>query len=157
MKILMDSDCLIKFTKAGLKERICRFYRVSIPAIVQREVVDAGKAKGTPDAELVERNISDDLIHVLRKKTPMPLKGDQALVEVFSLRSYDAVATDDAKLVRLLKSMSIPCILPGLMIASLFFGKSIDHQKASSWLDDLSPFISEDEYSSVKLLMEREP
>ena len=37
MKILMDSDCLIKLTKAGLKEYICQEYEITIPAVVKKE------------------------------------------------------------------------------------------------------------------------
>ena len=53
MKTLMDADCLIKLTKAGLKEFICQHDQIAIPRIVKREVVDAGKMKGYPDADLV--------------------------------------------------------------------------------------------------------
>jgi hypothetical protein len=43
MKLLMDADCLIKLTKAGLKELVATRYSVSIPEPAKREVVDAGK------------------------------------------------------------------------------------------------------------------
>ncbi len=43
MKILMDADCLIKLTKAGLKEAICPFCAIMMPQAVYSEVVDAGK------------------------------------------------------------------------------------------------------------------
>jgi hypothetical protein len=33
----MDSDCLIKLTKAGLKEYICQEYEITIPAVVKKE------------------------------------------------------------------------------------------------------------------------
>ena len=42
MKLLMDADCLIKLTKAGLKELIAGDAAISIPETVRREVVDAG-------------------------------------------------------------------------------------------------------------------
>ena len=45
MKLLMDADCLIKLTKAGLKELVTTKDSVSIPEQVKREVVDAGKKK----------------------------------------------------------------------------------------------------------------
>jgi hypothetical protein len=51
----MDADCLIKLTKAGLKELICQHEKIFIPAGVKREVVDAGKSKGYADADLVEK------------------------------------------------------------------------------------------------------
>lgn len=33
----MDADCLIKLTKAGLKELVCEAWSVSIPALVLEE------------------------------------------------------------------------------------------------------------------------
>ena len=56
MKLLMDADCLIKLTKAGLKELIAGNASICIPEIVEQEIVDAGKRKGCPDAFAVEKN-----------------------------------------------------------------------------------------------------
>lgn len=58
MKFLMDADCLIKLTKAGLKELVGRHDTVVIPSAVEKEVVDAGKAKGCTDAFIVEKNVA---------------------------------------------------------------------------------------------------
>lgn len=54
----MDADCLIKQSKAGLKELAVVHDTVVIPEIVKREVVEAGKEKGHPDAALLEGNIA---------------------------------------------------------------------------------------------------
>jgi len=155
MKLLMDSDCLIKLTKAGLKESICQPYEVTIPATVKKEVVDAGKSKGFPDAELVEKNIQKKILQVAKKESMAHRKGDQALIEVFKRGRYEAIATDDAKLIRFLRSTGLRFILPGLLIYSLCQENRIDKLTALSWLDKLSPFISEDEYSMVKFVLEK--
>ena len=42
MKLLMDADCLIKLTKAGLKGMVAEANALFIPAAVKREVVDTG-------------------------------------------------------------------------------------------------------------------
>jgi rRNA-processing protein FCF1 len=156
MKILMDSDCLIKLTKAGLKEYICQQYEVTIPAIVKKEVVDGGKSKGFPDAELVEKNIQKDILQVAGKES-LHIKGEQALIEVFKKGRYEAIATDDAKLIRLLRSTGLRFILPGLLIYSLYQRNNIDKLTALNWLDKLSTSISEDEYSMVKFILEEKP
>ncbi|HCC68550.1 MAG TPA: hypothetical protein DEP99_01495 [Nitrospiraceae bacterium] len=150
----MDADCLIKLTKAGLKEHICQHYKIVIPRIVKREVVDAGKTKGYPDASLVEKNIQNNCLRVSEEKSLSHLKGDQALLEIFKLGHYDAIATDDAKLIRFLRSTDIPFILPGIFIYFLYQRKIIDHGTALYWLKELSKFVSEDEYSMIKLLLE---
>lgn len=154
MEILMDADCLIKLTKAGLKEFICNHEKIIIPGIVKREVVDTGKSKGHPDAELIEKNIDDGLIIVAKEGALNHVKGDQALVTMYKPRRYTAVATDDAKLIRILRATGIPFVLPALLIYSIYGRGLIDQAKALNWLDRLSPFISEEEYSVTKLLLE---
>jgi rRNA-processing protein FCF1 len=150
----MDSDCLIKLAKAGIKENICQHFKITIPAIVKKEVVDAGKIKGLLDADRVEENINKDIIRVAGKESLIRLKGDQALIEFFKRGKYDAIASDDAKLIRILRLTGIRFILPGLLIYLIFQKNIIDKETALNWLEKLSPFISEDEYSVIKFLLE---
>ncbi len=155
MKILMDSDCLIKLTKSGLKESICKQDEITIPVVVKQEVVDAGRSKGVPDAESVEENIQRGILHVTgRRKSSAPTRGDQALIETFNLGGYELIATDDAKLIRSLKSLGIRWTLPGLLVYSLYQRKLIDKAVGREYLEKLSPFISDDEYSMVRFLLE---
>jgi hypothetical protein len=156
MTILMDSDCLIKITKAGLKEPICRYERIIIPMNVKREVVDEGKRRGHADAEMIELNIENGLIGLAKGDEGRRLKGDQSLFEAFQGGRYSAVATDDAKLVRFLRSSHIPFIVPGILIYAIFKKGEIDRTTGLEWLDKLSPFISEDEFGLSKLLLEGE-
>jgi len=154
MKILMDSDCLIKLIKAGLKESICQQYEIFVPFVIKKEVVDAGKKKGVSDAELAEKNIEKGIISVVGKESSAHMKGEQALIENFKRGSYNAIATDDAKLIRLLRTTGTPYILPGLFIYSLYQRNIIDQKTALKWLEDLSGFVSEDEYSMIRFLLE---
>ncbi|MBI3016158.1 MAG: hypothetical protein HYY65_14100 [Candidatus Tectomicrobia bacterium] len=149
----MDADCLIKLTKAGLKESIGKHVAIVIPEMVQREVVEAGKDKGYPDAALVERNIAAGLIQITGKSSSHR-SGDDALVTVFQGEEYDAVATDDRKLTRILKAANVPFILPGLILYSLKQQGLMNQETALRSLDQLAPFISNDEYSTVRLLLE---
>lgn len=154
MKILMDSDCLIKLTKGGIKETICRHYEIFIPKMVKKEVVDAGKIKGHSDANIVEKNIKVGMIR-MAKEFSRHIKGDQALIEIFRNGKYDIIATDDIKLTRILKSYAIPFVFPGLLIFTLYKRKIISRMDAISWLNRISAFISDDEYSTVNLLLEK--
>jgi len=154
MKILMDADCLIKLTKAGLKEFICQHEKIAIPATVKREVVDVGKSKGHTDADLVDKNLRNGLIALAKESALNHVKGDQALVATFNHERYVTVATDDAKLIRILRAAGIPFILPALIIYAIYRKGLIDQATSLNWLDRLSPFISEDEYSMTKLLLE---
>ena len=154
MKLLMDADCLIKLTKAGLKDFIGSNSDIFIPQIVQREIVDAGKEKKCSDAFIVEKNIEGGMIMIVENSSSC-LKGDGALITLFRKEKYDAVATDDAKLTRLLRISAIPFILPGLIIYYLLQDGIIERKTALWALQQLAEFISEDEYSTVRLLMEK--
>ena len=90
-------------------------YTLVIPDIVKYEVVDAGKAKNCDDAFVVEKNISKNFITIVNHVSDY-VKGDSALIDLFPKGNYDAVATDDAKLIRRLRTFEIPFILPGLII-----------------------------------------
>ena len=150
----MDADCLIKLTKSGLKEPICRFTEVIIPRTVQREVVEAGRIKGQPDADLVDQNIQDGLITVAEECSPHHSTGDQALIDVFTEGRYTVIATDDAKLIRSLRSAGIPFTVPALLIHGQYEKGEIDRTTALQRLEALSAFISDEEYTVVKLLLE---
>jgi hypothetical protein len=58
----MDADCLIKLTKAGLKEQVCDAWEVVIPAVVRRETVE--QAPRVPDATRIKQNIAAGRIAV---------------------------------------------------------------------------------------------
>jgi rRNA-processing protein FCF1 len=150
----MDADCLIKLTKSGLKEPTCRFADVTIPRAVKREVVDAGKIKGQPDADLVDQNIRNELITIAEESSSHHSTGDQALIDAFKEGRYAVIATDDAKLIRILRSAGIPFMVPALLIHAQYKKGEIDRKTALQWLDTLSVFISDEEYSVTKLLLE---
>ena len=150
----MDADCLIKLTKAGLKEFVGSKYNIFIPEVVKREVVDAGKEKRCSDAFAVEKNIDDNVLTIAEASSVYTI-GDEALIALFRKEDYNTVATDDGKLIRRLKIASIPFILPGLIIYQLLENNIIDKKTAVAALNKLSEFISEDEFSAVRLLMER--
>jgi len=154
MKLLMDADCLIKLTKAGLKELVGTKNTIVIPDLVKKEVVDAGKIKGCPDAFEVEKNIESKMITVIDAPSGAE-KGDQSLIVIFRKENYDSIATDDVKFTRHLKAYNIPYILPGLILYWLLKVEKIDYQTALRALHQLDEFISEDEFSTVRLLMEK--
>ena len=150
----MDADCLIKLTKAGLKELVGTENDIIIPDVVRKEIVDAGKIKGAQDAFIVEKNIVDNMIKVADASFDY-IKGDQALAALFPTEDFDAVATDDTKLTHRLRMYGIPFILPCLIIFQLFKDEMIDKKMALWALDQLAQFVSEDEFSTVKILVEK--
>ncbi len=149
----MDADCLIKLTKAGLKELVVTHDDIIIPEVVKKEVVEAGKDKGLADASLVEKNIQAKRIHII-KGSHSHGTGDEALIEAFAAGDYDAVATDDRKLIRILRAANVAFVVPGVILYSLKERGLVRREVALRSLDQLANFISEDEYSTVRLLLE---
>jgi len=69
----MDSDCLVKLTKAGAKEAIVSAMEVHIPPLVKKETVDEAKERGYQDAFINEENIDKKVLQVVkhqREKAP---------------------------------------------------------------------------------------
>ena len=113
MKIVMDSDCLVKLSKAGAKEAIVSAMEVSIPPLVEKETVDEAKANGYSDAFIIEENINKKLLHVVKLHGKKPVvvtvvKGEDEVVSLFSQGNYDAIASDDKRFLKKLDSANIP-------------------------------------------------
>lgn len=155
MRLLMDADCLIKLTKAGLKEAVCRSNHVAIPSVVHDEVVVAGLARGHGDAAVVAANVENALIELTASGESE--SGDAALLPCFRAAPYDAVATDDARLVRRLRLAGVPVAVPGVLVLDLYRRRALDRVQAVAAIEALSPFISGEEHAAARLLLEREP
>ena len=84
------------------------------------------------------------------KEQPGNIKGDSALIDLFPKGNYNAVATDDAKLIRRLRTFEIPFILPGLIIFRFLKDGHINRIRAIQALNQLAEFISNDEFSTVR-------
>jgi rRNA-processing protein FCF1 len=154
MNLFMDSDCLIKLTKSGLKNLVEAHCTIIIPKIVEHEVVAEGKKKTCDDAYAVEKNISRGgiRIHDSDKKV---MSGDDALTVLFAESATEAVATDDEKLVRRLRANGIPYLLPALIFYRLVSNRKIGIDKAKAAIDRLSEYISQDEYATTLILLEK--
>ncbi|MEW6380605.1 MAG: hypothetical protein AB1611_13505 [bacterium] len=115
-----------------MKDFVGRRESIFIPEVVQREVVDAGKEKECPDAFIVEKNITADMITVVEKFLKIH-KGRRCSYCPFSEReSTMRSPTDDAKLIRLLRINSVPYVLPGLIIYHLLRDEIIE-KKIALW------------------------
>ncbi len=64
MKVVMDSDCLIKLTRAKAKEIVLRNVEAYIPPKVFEETVTIPKEEGYPDAFIIEGNQKNGLLFI---------------------------------------------------------------------------------------------
>jgi len=151
MNVVMDADCLIKLTKAKLKETVCSSFAVVIPREVKREVVDEGR--GHPDATVAAENLRRRLLRVSPRKTS-ERKGEEAALSLFRRGKYDAICTDDKRFVRRLRALDVPYITPAVFVLLLVQSKQLAHDEACIRLDELAPFVSQDEYAFVKVKLD---
>jgi hypothetical protein len=157
----MDSDCLVKLSKAGAKEAVVSAMEVSIPLLVKKETVDEAKTNGYRDAFMIEENIDKKLLHVVRlqgKKSPgvSMVKGEEEVVSLFSQGNYDAIASDDKRFLKKLASANIPCLTPAACLIYIYKSKKIKKAEAVAMLKALKPFISRDEHAVVKMYLEEQ-
>lgn len=155
MKIVMDADCLIKLTKAGLKEDVCRAFDITIPHLVKEEIVDKGKAKNLPDAFVVEANIKEKLIRIDKKRDQTIDIGEKEAMALFQNGGYDAIGSDDKRFLKHLRLFNIPYVTPAVFIALILKQGDITFEYAEERLQALSEYISENEYFAVKSFMEQ--
>jgi rRNA-processing protein FCF1 len=150
MKLIVDSDCLVKLTKAGAKEAILLGIEVSIPTLVKRETVDEGKEKGHQDSLRIEENLRKKTLHVVeakRKKRSLltDAKGEEEVVGAYLSGTYDAVASDDRRFLKRLESANIPFLTPTACLVYLHKEGKIEQSRALQMLESLKPFVSSQE------------
>jgi rRNA-processing protein FCF1 len=151
MNVLMDADCLIKLTKAGLKEAVCTHLSVVIPQIVKREVIDLGK--NHPDSMVIKDNLDKGWLSVSGVET-QDVKGEEAALAIFQKGGFEAILSDDKRFVRRLRALGVPYITPGVCLVMLLKQGKINLRVALENLELLSHFISSDEYNTVKWALE---
>jgi len=149
----MDADCLIKLTKAGLKEDICRAFNVTLPHLVKKEVVDRGKAKQLPDAFVVEKNLDEGLIKIKSGKRVKAGAGEKEALALYQAGRFDAIGSDDKRFIRQLRLFSVPYVTPAVFLALMVKQGTLPVAEALKKLDALSAYISDDEYSTAKLYL----
>ena len=150
MKLVLDTDCLIKLTKAGLKERVCEEFEISIPMLVRVEAVDRGGRR--PDAERIRSNIRDDRLDVHSDPGRLP-RGEEAAYALFQTGRYDAVGTDDRRFVRRLRADGVPYVTPCVLVVLLARRGTIDRGEANAALESLAPHVSEDEVAMARAVL----
>ena len=150
MHVVMDADCLIKLTKAGLKERICAVWSITIPDLVQRETTEW--APHLPDAVRIRENVVKRRLSV-KDVRDVQVKGEDAVLHLFREGGFDAVASDDARFVRRLRGLGVPFVVPAVVVVLLRKERVMSAQQAGEAVEELRPHISADQYASAQLLL----
>ena len=151
----MDSDCLVKLTKAGAKDAVTKALEVYIPRGVVRETVVTGKQRRYADAIEIESNIRKKRLRVLQaeKSGRYPLissRGEAQVLTSFLKGGYDAVASDDQRFLKKLDSEGIPYLTPTACILYLFYNKANTREEVIQFLFQVRPFVSNEEYEIAR-------
>ncbi len=154
----MDSDCLVKLTKAGAKEAVMREMEVYIPHLVKKETVDEAKKRGYQDASIIEKNIDKRALQVVRHKERVSVfpavKGETAVVSLYTSGGDDVVARDDRRFLRKLEAANIPYLTPATCIIYIYKNGRIVKSKALEILENMKLFISSEEYRIARFYLE---
>jgi len=154
----MDSDCLVKLTKAGAKEAIVSAMEVHITPLVKRETVDEAKEGGHQDAFTIEKNIGKKALHVTELDSGelsamSAIKGEDSVASLYMEGNYDAVASDDRRFLKRLEAANIPYLTPTACLIYLHINERVEKSTALEMLESLKPLISREEYAVAKLYM----
>lgn len=157
----MDTDALIKLTKAGGKEAIAQAVEIWIPPLVYREAVAHGKAAGYADASRIDTNVSAGRLRLAASSTPrrspsldLFVGGEREVVATFQKGDFFAVVSDDQRMLSRLKPLGIPFATPGTLLVLLVREARLAPGEARRLLDGLRPWISPDEYAICAMALE---
>lgn len=148
MKVVMDADCLIKLTKARLKEAVCAAFEVVIPGRVREEVMV--NAAAHPECAVIEGNLRSGALCVVAGAGPAA-RGEEAALALYQAGPCAGIATDDKRFVRRLQSLDVPHITPGVLVWLLVQRGRLTRDEGLSKLERLAPMVSDDEIAVVRL------
>ncbi|NCC53228.1 MAG: hypothetical protein EOM20_18730 [Spartobacteria bacterium] len=154
MKIIMDADCLIKLTKAGIKEDVCNAFTTFIPTRVRHEVMV--NAPMHPECSVIQNNLDKGVLKEI-SEFRQAMKGEEAVLALYQQGNYAAIASDDKRFIGKLRILNIPFLTPGVIILLLVKQQHIDRSDGLRKLEKLSCMISDDEFAIVKLKLEALP
>jgi hypothetical protein len=145
MKIVMDSDVLIKLTKIGFKETIVAHLEVFIPRRVLEET--AMKSRGCPDAITIRENINGGKIHVSESSSHD--KGEIEALNLYRSGGFELIASDDRRFLNYIEKNNIPYLTSSSLIVYLLYKQRLSKKDTIKYIDSLKVHISKDQYRTA--------
>jgi len=156
MKIVMDSDSLIKLTKAGVKDIVLDNVEVCIPPKVREECVTVAKKEGFADAFEIDENLKKNRIKEKEPARNLEIeeeikhlglgKGEADAFRLYKSGKFDAVSSDDSMFIRILDAFNIPYLTPSTVILHIYWKGALTKEKTKEIIKKLRNLISEEEY-----------
>ena len=151
MKVVVDSDVLIKLTKTGSKEAIVSLLDVSIPMRVYEETVT--ESKGCLDAIKIQDNIDVGKIQVQGQSARD--KGEFEVLKLYRSGEFELIVSDDRKFLNFLDKNDIPYLTSSSMIVYLLYKNKISKEDTIKYIDNLKMYISKRQYLAAMLEVQK--
>ncbi len=154
-KFIIDSDALIKLTKSGAMEEICRYYNCTITTEIKNESVDEGKKRLYEDALKIEGLINKNLLKVIGLKKARKIKenfgkGEISAIILYFQEKNSVIITDDSAFIKYLEQNAIRFVIPADLILLLKVQNKIDKKTALQYLENIRVYIKEEVYNDIK-------
>ncbi len=151
MKIVVDSDVLIKLTKTGSKEIIVSLMDVYIPMRVHEETVK--ESNGCSDAIKIQENVNKGKIHVAGSTKHN--KGEIEALRLYRSGEFESIVSDDRKFLNYLERDNIPYLTSSSLIVYLLYRNRISREDTIKYIDNLKMYISNDQYLTAMSEVQR--
>ncbi|MFA4887125.1 MAG: hypothetical protein WC595_02850 [Candidatus Nanoarchaeia archaeon] len=156
VKFVLDSDGVIKLTKAELIRVLAKKYDCVITQQVYEELME-GKKKMYEDAFVVEELVEEKEVKVKSVKLNSEMdelgKGEHSILEMWKNENADAVISDDRKFLSILEKGEIPFLRPVEVIVMLTLKKEITKEEGMESLEAIRKFVREESYKEAKKMI----
>ena len=155
-KLLLDSDALIKISKADFLDQVAHNFYVCITKEVYEEAVSEGKKGFYEDADKIEKLAKTEKIKILKKKAydkrekPKESFGRGEISIFQAYKKNILIVTDDLSFTSYLKKENISSLSSAHLLSILFKKNKLSKSEAYYCLERLKPFIRKDVYEIIK-------
>lgn len=163
-KIVLDSDGLIKLTKAGCLKEIIDHFECLITEEVYDETVVKGLERYYDDAFEVNEFIKDGILKVEKKCNNQSAhdmlgnhkfgKGESSSLHLFLNIDAKAIISDDRAFINLLDKNDISYVIPTDLIVRLYELNVITKEKSIKALDRIKIYVQKYSYDVARRNLE---
>ena len=159
LRVVLDSDGLIKLAKAGALERVVEAWTCLVPRAVYVETVERGLEAAYPDAEAIRLALPSAAVRpaarhpraaaLLQGKRGLG-RGEHGALHLFFAARGDAIVTDDAAFVAMLAGAGLRYLVPALVLVRLAQAQHLEPAEALDCLERLRSFIRAEVYRAAR-------
>jgi len=160
-EFIVDTDSLIKLTKANIIKEVCKYFNCLISEEIYNEAVIKGKEGLYQDAFEIETLLRNKSIKLKKCKEERKIgcranlgEGEKSIFGLHKYSKNSTIVSDDNTFINFLKEENTDFIIPANFITLLKRLNKIDLKKALSYLENLKPYIKPEVYFKIKKKLE---